>query len=57
LVWTWTHGCVPHASGSKRKVRVVGPDDVVEGDVDPPEGATCHCGCGDSCAMWARRVK
>jgi hypothetical protein len=29
----------------KRKVKVVGPYDVTEGDVDPPECATCHCGC------------
>jgi hypothetical protein len=25
---------------------MVGPDDVIEGDVDPPECATCHHGCG-----------
>jgi hypothetical protein len=25
---------------------MVGPDDVAEGDVDPPERATCHRGCG-----------
>jgi hypothetical protein len=41
----------------KRKVSIVGPDEVIEGDVDPPEGATRHCRCGDSCAMWAREVK
>jgi hypothetical protein len=46
LEWTWTHGCVPRASGSRRKARVVGPDDVVKSDVDPPERATCHRGCG-----------
>jgi hypothetical protein len=46
LEWTWTHGCVPRASGPKIKVRVVGPDDITEGDVDPPECATCHYGCG-----------
>jgi hypothetical protein len=25
---------------------MVGPDDIAEGDVDPPERATCHHGCG-----------
>jgi hypothetical protein len=44
LEWTWTHGCVPRASGSRRKARVVELDD--ESDVDPPERATCHRGCG-----------
>jgi hypothetical protein len=46
LRWTWTHGCVPRASGLKRKVSMVGPDDVTEGDVDPPKRVTCHRGCG-----------
>jgi hypothetical protein len=46
LEWTWTHGCVPRASESRRQVRVVGPDDVTEGDVDPPERTTCHGGEG-----------
>jgi len=30
----------------KRKVSVVGPDDIVVGDVDPPDHSTCHRGCG-----------
>jgi hypothetical protein len=37
LEWMWTHGCVPHASGLRRKVRVEGPDDITEGDVNLPE--------------------
>jgi hypothetical protein len=46
LEWTWAHECVPRASESRRQVRVVGPEDVTEGDVDPPECTTCHCGEG-----------
>ena len=29
----------------RREVREVGPDDVIESDVDPHECATCHRGC------------
>jgi hypothetical protein len=42
----WTHGDVPRASGSRRKAREVGPDDVIKSDVDPPERTTCHGGEG-----------
>jgi hypothetical protein len=38
------HGCVPRASELKRQARVVGPKDVTDGDVDPPERAMRHCG-------------
>jgi hypothetical protein len=40
------HECVPHASESRRQARVVGPDDVIEGEVDPPEHTMFHCGEG-----------
>jgi hypothetical protein len=43
LEWTWTHGCVPRASGSKRKVKVVGPYDVTGSDVDLLKDTMCHC--------------
>jgi hypothetical protein len=42
LDWTWMHECVPRASESKRQARVVGPDDIIKSDVDPPECTTCH---------------
>jgi hypothetical protein len=48
---------VPCASKLMRQARVVGPNDVTIDNVDPPEGATHHNRCGDSCVMWARRVK
>jgi hypothetical protein len=44
------HECVPCASESRIQARVVGPEDVTEdvteGDVNPPECTTCHCGEG-----------
>jgi hypothetical protein len=48
---------VYHFQWDERKVSMVGPDDVTIDNVDPPEGATRHCRCGDSCAMWARKLK
>jgi hypothetical protein len=41
----------------KRKVSMVGLDDITIDNVDPLEGATHHFICGDSCAMWALRIK
>jgi hypothetical protein len=39
-------GCVDaqtsEAQSSKRKVDVVGPDDIAKGDVDLPRHAMCH---------------
>jgi hypothetical protein len=42
----WTHGDVPRASELRRQARVVGPDDVIKSDVDPPERTTYHGGEG-----------
>jgi hypothetical protein len=36
---------LPKPELSKRKVNVVGPNDVAEGDMDPPKRATCYDGC------------
>jgi hypothetical protein len=46
LECTWTHGCVPCVSESRRQARVVGPEDVTEGDMDPLECTMCHYGEG-----------
>jgi hypothetical protein len=46
LEWTWTHGCVPRAGKSRRQVRVVGPNDITEGDMDPPKRTAGHGGEG-----------
>jgi hypothetical protein len=32
--------------GTRREVRMVGPDDIVESDVEPHELSTCHHGSG-----------
>jgi hypothetical protein len=42
----WAHECVPRANESRIKARVVGAEEVTEGDVDPPECTMCHCGEG-----------
>jgi hypothetical protein len=46
LEWTWAHECVPHASEPRRQVRVVGPNNIVKSDVDPPKRSMCHRGGG-----------
>jgi hypothetical protein len=48
---------LPKPEVPKRKVNVVGPDDITEGDMDPPKHATCHHLIGDNCITWAQRVK
>jgi hypothetical protein len=35
---------LPNSELPKIKVNVVGPDDINEGDVDPPKHAMCHHG-------------
>jgi hypothetical protein len=40
------HECVPRSSELRIQVRVVGPKNLTEGDVDPPECSMCHYGEG-----------
>jgi hypothetical protein len=43
---------LPKLEVLKRKLDVVGSDDVTKGDVDLPRHSMCHHLVGDICTMW-----